>query len=113
MPGGEFILPAITFFTTYLENIQGIFGFIPGYIERPFQAFMGTFIGGVFLSAVGSVSITSTLLKDIALVGASAAIGSVIGGAAGTMLGFGNPGLSAAVGAAIGCYLTEKKLANL
>ena len=103
----KFIVPAITFVTTYNEGIQGIFGFVPNYLERPFQAFAGAFLGSVALSVVGGVSINSSLLKKIAMVGVAAATGSLVGGLVGGLLGFNNVPLAAAAGAAAGVYMTQ------
>lgn len=103
----KIIIPASAFFSTYFEGIQGIFGFVPNYLERPFQAFAGAFLGGLFLSVAGGVSITSTLLQNLAKVGASAAVGSLVGGTVGGLLGFGNVPLAAAVGAGLGAYMAQ------
>lgn len=101
----KLIVPAITFITTYYEGIQGIFGFVPNYIERPFQAFAGGFLGSLGVGIVGSTSITKEFLKSCAIVGATAAVGSLIGGVVGGLLGFPNVPMAAAVGAAAGAYM--------
>lgn len=108
MPG-QFIIPLITGVATYYEGIQGIFGFIPGFLERPFQAFASGFLSSLALAVVTNKTITTTLLKDMAYIGAGGAVGAILGGVVGGMLGF-DLAMSSAIGAFGGAYMVEDKL---
>jgi len=98
------IVPSVTFLTTYFESIQGIFAFVPNYIERPFQAFMGAFLSGLAVNVLSGVNINTDILKDLARLGAAAAVGCMVGGVVGGILNLDNPALFAAIGASAVVY---------
>lgn len=106
MFGAKMIIPVITGLVTYFDGLPE-FGFIPDYLERPFQAFFGAFLSSAALAAISGATFDSKFWKGLAEVGGAAALGAFVGGAAGGLLGFGNVPMTAAFGAAYGAYMLQ------
>lgn len=99
----RFVVPLSAFISTYYQPISGVFGGVGGIFERPFQAFMGTFLSEWLIDILAEKSGMS--MGQMAWVALYAAGGAMLAGTLGAALGFGGQAdLISSLGAAVGAH---------
>lgn len=101
----NFLVPAITFYSTYQQPFTGFFGdpfagMLGGLLATPFQAFAGTFIG---LTLSSLISGRTFPWGGFVRTGLYAAAGAAAGGIIANVLNL-DPGLFSAIGATFMVY---------
>lgn len=111
----QFLVPAVTFYTTYYENLGGIANIVGGNqtLMLGAQAALGAFGGMVVLGFINRSSFNSNSLKHAAMVGGYAAAAAVVAQVAQGVLGLYNPFIPAGAAAIAVYYANVTKMIPL